>query len=267
MDAYQAAIELRPDLRSYNRAAYLRWMQGDFDGALKVLELALQSGSARDPEPLAWCFTDLAAMYLHRGDSARAKAAAERALGLVDHYVPAQVITARALAREDKADDAAAVLTRAVEQRPSTEDFLRLVELHEARGDRDAAERALTEARALAARDPRPLAHFLARRSESRAEALELARKELESRHNLWSYDTLALALLRADRPQEAKEAIDKALALRTPDASFRLHAGLIDAALGDPKAAREHLQAALQLDPGVDPRLVDELRNTVGEA
>jgi tetratricopeptide (TPR) repeat protein len=242
-------------------------MQGDFDGARKVLELALQSGSARDPEPLAWCFADLAAMYLHRGDTARAKAAAERAMQLVDGYVPAQVLHGRALAREGKTDEAASALARAVEQRPNTEDFLRLVELHELRGDADAAAQALTEARALAARDPRPLAHFLARRSESRAEALELAEQEMKSRHNLWSYDTLALALLRAGRPQEAKEAIDKALALQTPDATFRLHAGLVEAALGAPQAAREHLEAALALDPTVDPPLVDELRTKVGEA
>jgi tetratricopeptide (TPR) repeat protein len=267
IEAYQSAVDLRPDLRSYNRGAFLRWLQGDFDGAVKVMELALQAGSARDPEAMAWCFVDLGNMYLHRGDARRAKAAAERAQELVAGYVPARVLNGRALALLGDTQAAIVELTAAVDQRPNAEDFLRLVELHESLGDPDAAKNVLAQAEILTPTDPRPMALFLARRNESPQGALKLARLELATRHNLWSHDTLALALLRAGQPHDAKQAIDKALAWNTPDASFRLHAALIDAVLGEPASARTHLDAALALDPTVDPRLVAELRSKLGDA
>ncbi|MBL8946481.1 MAG: tetratricopeptide repeat protein, partial [Myxococcales bacterium] len=49
IDSYQAAMNLRPDLRSYNRAAHMRWLMGDVDGAREVMALALDAGSMRDP--------------------------------------------------------------------------------------------------------------------------------------------------------------------------------------------------------------------------
>src|SRR5262249_1175723 len=52
-DAYQRALDLRPDLRSYNRGGYLRWLTGDADGAVELYELAIDSGSPRDPESVA----------------------------------------------------------------------------------------------------------------------------------------------------------------------------------------------------------------------
>lgn len=266
IDAYQAAVDLRPDLRSYNRGAYLRWLQGDFDGALEVLELALQAGSARDPEAMAWCFVDLGTMYLHRGDARRALAAAQRAFALVDGYVPARVLSARAHAIDDPRA-AIEELTAAVDRRPNAEDFLRLVELHEAVGDTEAAARARAQAELLTPSDPRPMAHFLARRNEAPERALALAKQELASRHNLWSHDTMALALLRAGRPADAKQHIEKALAWNTPDATFRLHAALVDAELGHAASARGHLRAALEIDRTVDPHLVAELRTKLGDA
>ena len=267
IDAYQQAVDLHPDLRSYNRGAFLRWLQGDFDGAVKVMELALQAGSMRDAESMAWCFVDLGAMYLHRGDAKRAQAAADRALTLVRDYVPAKVLAARAHALQGDTRKAVEELEAAVARRPNAEDFLRLVELHEELGDAEAAAHARAEAETLTPNDPRPMAHFLARRNESPEEALRLAKAELETRHNLWSHDTLALALLRAGQPAEAKRAIEKALAWNTPDATFHLHAALVDAALEDPASARKHLEAALALDRTVDPRLVAELRSKLGDA
>ncbi|MBP7288531.1 MAG: tetratricopeptide repeat protein, partial [Nannocystaceae bacterium] len=41
IDAYQQAMNLRPDLRSYNRAAHMRWLLGDADDAREILVLAI----------------------------------------------------------------------------------------------------------------------------------------------------------------------------------------------------------------------------------
>lgn len=266
-DAYQEAIDLRPDLRSYNRAAYMRWLYGDFESALQIMELALDAGSLRDPESMAWCFTDLGGMYLKQGDEPRAIAAADRALALVDGYAPAQALQSRALARQGKTDDAIKLLESAVSVRASAEDYLNLSELYATAGKPTQAQQARAEAEKLGAHDPRPLAEHLARRGESPNRALALAEQEFDARQNIWAYDTLALALARSGRISEARGAIETAMALGTKDAEFHLHLALIEWKDGSPEMARESLQQALAIDPKADPILVAELRAGLGEA
>lgn len=267
MDAVQAALELHPDLRSYNRAAHLRWLQGDFDSALAIMELALDSGSPRDPEASAWCFVDLGAMFLHRGDAARALASTDRALALVPDYVPGLVLRARALARAERLPEAIATMQQAVERRPSVEDLLRLAEWHEQQGDEAAATARRAEAERLSDDDPRPLALDLARRGLEPERAVTLAREELEARRNIAAHDTLALALARAGRHDEALSSMKAALALGTRDASLHLHAALVHALAGRMAEARAAHEQARAIDDAADPRLDAELRARLGAA
>src|SRR5437660_743823 len=58
--------------------------------------------------------------------------------------------------------------------------------------------------------------------------ALELARGELESRRDVYTYDALAWALYKNGQTAEAREAMRKALKLGTPEPSFREHARMI---------------------------------------
>ncbi|MEM6996212.1 MAG: hypothetical protein AAF721_37240 [Myxococcota bacterium] len=266
-DAVQAAMNLRPDLRSYNRAAHMRWLYGDFDGALTIMDLAIDAGSARDPEGQAWCFADLGAMYLAQGDARRAAASADRALTLLPGYVPGLVVQSKAQAAQGDAAAAIATLSDAVERRPAAEDLLTLSEwLDDAQRPEEAAQRR-QQGQRLAEDDPRPVAHFLARHDERPDEALRLAELELAARKNIAAHDTHALALLRNGRLVEASAAMDKAMALGTLDANLLLHAGLIQAAAGDPGRAKTSLSRALSLDASVDPRLVAELRKDLGDA
>lgn len=267
MDSVQSAIDLRPDLRSYSRAAHLRWLVGDFDSALAIMELALDSGSPRDPESSAWCFVDLGTMFLHRGDAERALASAERALALVPDYVPALALRARGLARAERRDEAIATMERAVERRPGVEDLLTLVEWHEAQGDAAAAATVRARAEALADDDPRPMALDLARRGIEGERAVALARKELEARKNLQAHDALALALARTGRHEEAQQELGAALALGTSDASLQLHAALVHALAGRVAEARAAHERAQAIDAHADPRLDAELRERLGAA
>jgi tetratricopeptide (TPR) repeat protein len=58
--------------------------------------------------------------------------------------------------------------------------------------------------------------------------ALQLAQGELEFRRDVYSYDALAWALYKNHRIEEARQYMEKALALKTPEPGFRLHAQLI---------------------------------------
>lgn len=267
MDSVQEALNIHPDLRSYNRAAHLRWLMGDFDSALAIMELALDSGSPRDPESSAWCFVDLGTMFLHRGDPARALASAERALTLVPDYLPARTLEARALARSDRGAEAIERLTQVVERKPVVEELLRLAEWHEAAGDARAAQQRRAQADRLAQDDPRPLALDLARRGEQTERAVALAREELSARKNLAAHDALAMALARAGEHEPARASMERALALGTADANLHLHAALVHALAGRSEAAREALARAEQIDAGADPRLSAELHRRLGDA
>jgi tetratricopeptide (TPR) repeat protein len=267
MDSVQAALNLHPDLRSYNRAAHLRWLVGDFDSALAIMELALDSGSSRDPEASAWCLVDLGAMFLQRGDAARALASSERALQLVPGYVPGLVLQARALARSDRMPEAIAAMQQAMERRPSVEDLLRLAEWHEHEGDEAAAAEQRAQADRLAEDDPRPMALDLARRGLEPERAITLARKELKARRNIAGHDALAVALARAGQHEEALTSMQAALALGTADANLHLHAALVHALAGRVADARTAFDRAQAIDGQADPRLAAELRGRLGAA
>jgi len=58
--------------------------------------------------------------------------------------------------------------------------------------------------------------------------ALELAEGELEFRRDVYSYDALAWALYKNHRIAEAQQYMEKALALKTPEPGFRMHAEII---------------------------------------
>src|ERR1700733_8624320 len=44
-EAYQRMVSLRPDLSSYNRASYYRFVAGDAPGAIEVMKRAIDAGS------------------------------------------------------------------------------------------------------------------------------------------------------------------------------------------------------------------------------
>lgn len=259
--AYQAAMDLRPDLRSYNRGAYMRWLYGDFQGAVELIEYALDASSSRDPESIAWCFVDLGNMYWHRGDTAVALRAAARALEAVPGYVPALSLEARTYAAAGDDVAAAAAWEQAIATLPTTRDLADLADAQLRLGRTRDAERTLERAVRLAEHDPRPVALYYARHRLDPEQALRWSKAELHSRRNVPALDTHALVLFRHGRLDEAEKTLRDAMVLGTPDASLWLHLALIQAARDD-EAAGASFKRALEINPRVDPLLVGELRN-----
>lgn len=267
IDSYQAAMNLRPDLRSYNRAAHMRWLMGDVDGAREVMALALDAGSMRDPESRAWCFVDLGEIDLRRGEAELALRATGAALQLVPEYRPALVLQARALHRLGRVDEALETQRAALARKSTAEDLLRQSEWLAAANRDDEAAELRAQGLALADAEPRAAAMYLARTRAEPARALQLAEAELAARQNIAAHDTHALALLRVGRIDDAQAAIDRAMALKTADAELHLHAALVAAAAGDLPRARAARAEAQALDAGVDPLLMAELDAAVGES
>ena len=93
------------------------------------------------------------------------------------------------------------------------------------------------------------------------AKAIALARAELEIRHDIYAYDTLAWTLFKAGQLDEAAANMEKALRWGTRDASLWFHAGMIAAARGRQAEASAHLQKALEINPQFDAEQPQQAR------
>ncbi len=261
VDVLQTAMDMQPDLRSYSRAAYLRWLHGDEEGALDMMQDALELAGQR-PESRAWCYVDMGHILWQRGDIAQAKRAAERALALVPGYLPALALEARILAAESQSRRAIAMLTVVVERRPTVEDLTFLSELLEHDGRASESQKYLARAESMAPHDPLPLAMHYARHNKYLDQALALAESALKARDTIFTQNAYAMVLLRQGRIEDAASAMAKAMQLGTPDTRMLLHHGLIEARAGRRDVARKSLRQARKRNPYADPKLTAELEH-----
>jgi tetratricopeptide (TPR) repeat protein len=96
----------------------------------------------------------------------------------------------------------------------------------------------------------RDLALFYADHDIKLDEALALAHKEFEVRHDIYTWDALAWALYKNGKYQEAHDAMDQALRPGARDALLFFHAGMISNRLGQSSEAKERFQKALSISP-----------------
>jgi tetratricopeptide (TPR) repeat protein len=267
--AAQTMMDLKPNLPSYSRAAYLRWLQGDAEGARRAVRLAIDAGAdQRDPEPRAWVLVQAAMIFWHEGDVDGAGAGFDAALAQMSDYPPALVGKARvAMARGD-GKLAVGMLRRAYDASPLVETGWLLGDALTMAGDEAGARDAYARVERTGKQtDPRTLATFWATKNVHVVEALALAEGEKKVRGDLYTDDACAWALYRNGRFGEAKAAIDRALAHGTRDARLLYHAGAIRIALGETRDGRELVARAVALQPHFDMTGAEEARRLVDDA
>jgi tetratricopeptide (TPR) repeat protein len=266
-EAYQKMLDLKPCLQSYSRGAHLRWLRGDLPGARELMRLAVQAGSARDPESLAWACSRLALYELQAGDGPAGLRACEAALRLLPDHAPALLARGRILlARGDPAAGLEA-LKRAAELNPLPEYQWTLADalLEAGRGDEARAVESRLEETGAAA-DPRTFALYLATRGKELPTALSLSEKELSTRSDVFTHDARGWALLQAGRPEAAGAAMEAALAEGTEDARLFFHAGVHKRALGKTEEARRWLGRSEKIEDLLLPSERSRLRKEISE-
>ena len=135
--AYQKMIDLRPDLQSYARAAHVRWLTGDLNGAIELMRLAVSGGSPNDPEAAAWAYTRLSLYQLQQGATKEALESCSAALVLRSDYPPALLARGRVLLALHRPADAVVELKRAAELNPLPEYQWALADALTLTGDRE----------------------------------------------------------------------------------------------------------------------------------
>jgi tetratricopeptide (TPR) repeat protein len=96
----------------------------------------------------------------------------------------------------------------------------------------------------------RELALFYADHDMKLKESMDLAYKEMDVRHDIYTWDILAWVLYKNGRDKEAADATSRALRLGTRDALLLFHAGMIYDRLGDIAKAKDYLRRALTSNP-----------------
>jgi tetratricopeptide (TPR) repeat protein len=227
--AYQQMVNLRPDLQSYTRVAHIRWLKGDLDGAIDVIQMAATAASPREPEPGAWAYTRWGIYSLQAGQLDVAETSGSFALEYAHDYPPALFLRGRVLLAQGKLSAAIESLQQAAALNPLPEYQWILADALRQAGEVEAA--AQLEKKMIsngATNDPRTFSLFLASRGQRLQQSLQLARDELKIREDVFTLDALAWALRANGQTSEALDYSQKSLAEGTKDARLFYHAGCI---------------------------------------
>ena len=260
-DAYQRMVVLRPDLASYNRAAWFRFLAGDQPGAVAIMKQAISSGSS-SAENVAWCLVELGKLHYKAGQIDDAARAYQSALRTFPNYHPA--FAGLGLVEASRGNWAAAIASYKTAQAstPLPDYSAALYDIYTASGDTKEAQKQkqiieVIDKAGQASREKanRNLALIFADHDWNLAHALELAKAELEIRGDIYTYDALAWAQLKNGQPAEALKTMAVALKMDTPEPTLLYHAGMIAAANGKKAEAVKYLKRALTLNPKFDVR------------
>jgi tetratricopeptide (TPR) repeat protein len=257
-------IDLKPFYQSFTRAAHLRWLRGDLPGAIDLMQAAVKAASPRDRESVAWAYARLAVYELQRGRLADAERMADASLGFVPDYAAALLARGRIQLAGSKYLDAVATLQKAARLNPLSEYRWTLAEALRAAHRIDEAVTVEKRLVAEGADDPRTLALFLSTRREAGGKAVELARRELTNRSDIFTLDALAWALARDGNVTEASTLMSRALAEGTEDGRLFLHAAVIAAADGRPADAARWARKARRLRFTLLPSELGVLRTDI---
>jgi tetratricopeptide (TPR) repeat protein len=249
---------------SETRLAHLAVLKGDAAGARKRYLAALaQAKSALTPsvETIAWCYWQLGELSKATGQFDAAQRSYNDALKTFPNYPHAFASLAQLTAAQGDLNKGIEMIETLLRKHPDPIDAAALGDLYSlgGRGSDAAAQYATVER--LCQQDPlysalynRHLVMFWADHDIKVAEAYERARKEYETRRDIYAADAMAWAALKAGRLDEAQVAIKDAQRLGSEDARIFYHAGMIARAVGDRPGAENFLKRALEVNKYFDP-------------
>lgn len=246
------------------RLAHLALLRGDSATARRRYLVALDQATGSSfpsAETIAWCHWQLGEVDMATGEYRKAERHYGDALVAFSGYPHA--ITSLARYRAVQGDIKAAIETfeKLVGKHADPIDEAALGDLYKLAGrDADAqrryseVERVSQQSKLYSALYNRHLVLFWADHDMKTDEAYARAKKEYETRRDVYGADALAWSALKAGKLAEAQTAIKDALRLGTEDARLFYHAGMIARAAGDRNGAADFLRRAIKLNRYFDP-------------
>lgn len=218
----QWMLDLRPgNIPALTRAAYLRELFGDIEGALELMRAAVSRMPFQETEDRAWVLTQVGHLELVRRQPAAAEQALEAALALFPNYHYALGTLAEVRTAQGRHRDAALLQRQRYEVAPHPENLFELAEAQARAGMRAEAAQSYAQFEAGARAEMRgddnanrELIAYWAGAGKKPAEALKLAEQEIARRGDVYTREAYAWALYKNGRRDEAKREIAKALAV-----------------------------------------------------
>lgn len=258
-DAYLRMFALRPNLASYNRLAYFRFVTGDAPDAVTLMSSAVEAGDPQ-PENIAWCSAELGDIYFKTGKIEEAARAYRQAIDLFPALHRAYAGLARVEASKANLDSAIRYYLRAQSIVPLVEYASALEDLYTASAQPTKAreQQALIDViqklgRVKNEATNRNLALVLADHDRNLPKSLHLLEAELPVRGDVYTWDAYSWVLFKNGRISDARAATQKALKFQTPEPVFYYHAREIALAAGEKEAAQQYAARLTSLNPQFD--------------
>ncbi len=268
----QKMMEIRPDLRSYARASYLREIFGDYPGAIEAMKLAIDAGVSGD-EATEWSRIQLGHLYENIGDLKNAEMNYQIALNERPGYMYALAGMAHlALATGDynKAIDYYQQAAKDANEGSFKEE---LATVYFLAGQKEKAIELTNEVineldkNAKAANTDESIGHYADKELayaylsiNKYDKALEHAIQEYNRRpKNIEVNETVAWMYYKNGEAAKALPYLKVALITNSKNPTLLCRSGLIYAKNGDINFAKKLLQEGLQSNPNIDEMLKAE--------
>jgi tetratricopeptide (TPR) repeat protein len=249
-------LNLRPGNRpALTRAAHLRELFGDTEGAYELMELAYQSTPPTETGERAWILTEMGHLRLASGNTDAAEKLFLQALASFPRYPSALGNLAQVRSTQKRYAEAVVLLQQRYQDVPRSENLYDLAEALQLAGRNTEAKKAFAdfESKSLAESARKDdsdleLVFYYADHTHQPVKALQVAQQEYAWRHDVYTLDAYAWALHVNGQDAEARKQIESALAVGIRDSKIFVHAGEIALKLGDRAAAQNYLQEAVSL-------------------
>ncbi len=257
VQACDKMLSLRPDLRSYSRAAHLREIHGDLFGAKAAMRLACDAG-VTGQENRAWALFQFANLFLKEGKLDTAEFIYKGILEERPNYSHALAGLADVHSAKREFDAAIQLLLRAYELTPEHTFMEKLAEVYRAAGQikksqilAESVLEAFKQHEAQGWNVNLEYAMFCANHNLQLEEALRRIEREMKVRpNNIDVQEAHAWVLHKLGRAEEALAAIEKPLQMNPGSALLLYRAGLIAQKMGDFDKAKNYIERALTINP-----------------
>ncbi len=211
-------MDIRPDLRSYSRASYLRELHGDTQGAIEIMQYAVQAGYPGSEET-AWAQLTLGDLYRMYGNTENARATYEDILAHRENYPFATAALAQLKSDEGKLDEATHLLEQAIAVIPEIGFYIQLAEIYKSKNQTE-------------------------KFAEIMADIDEMFEDDRKSGHNM-DLDYANTLLSLTDRDDEAKKYLDNEYNMRPENIEVNMSMAKYYQKIGDIQKAKQHLKVA----------------------
>lgn len=258
VEAAQWMLDMRPgNVPGLTRAAYLRELHGEEDGALELLRMAYGRVRDAETEERAWIVCQMAHVERQRGQAEEALRLAEEALAIFPGYHYALAEQGWALLALGRADEAVAAFQTRYKKAPHPENLFDVGVALDAAGRSTEAQAAFVEFETAALEESESndnangqLVSLYVDHIAKPAQALRIAEMEYARRKDVFTRMALAWALHANGESAQAWEHARQVLDRGVRSAEICYRAGELAMASGDEEKAGELFAEALRRAP-----------------